>query len=822
MLLTAHSGAPLIDDLLYRVTNGAAALFLGSGASSGAKSNANTPLLNTTELTNALLRASGQSPTPGTTLPQAYDLAVGTCGQSSVVSLLITHYSHCTPTWHTLIPTLLWKRIYTTNIDDVVDNAYAIAGQRLQAATSLTHVSPDLDDPTEVDAVHLVHLHGWVRRPTDGFVFGTAEYVKTQLKHLTWHVRLADHLAQQTFVFVGTSLHEPDIEYYLRSRGTKPSPARPTSYLVAPDLTSVTVALMHQRDVHCISMDAESFFRWLDTAVRERKKRSALILGSHDSPLSALEVPKASLIAVLESTTQVHSAMRPSANDEPHDFFSGDEPSWSDILSDHDAVFSIVGEYLLYLDGVAAGRQTPADVTCLVGAPGCGKSTALMRIGLEASRRGFYVLEYSSDSGIAVDDFLTVLKAMPGNVLFIVDDGVKHVNELMELVRALRGAAQRVEILTAERTNRRPRIEVARGGLNVKWMQLDWLSDRDIHCLIEKLTAKAALGTLRSKSEAERVRFFSDRADRQLLVAMKELSRGRRFLTILEDEYKAVRSREAREIYAAVSLCHSEHASINSATLARCMNLNTSDLHSMMTAGGELHGVVLRKGDGLVTRHPLIAEHITRYLGPTDGVTLLRSLLEGIQPYLNIKALRKRTPESLLLRRFLDWEFVWSIADRDESLVAQFYESLQRAYDWNSKYWAQWALFERHQGNYRSAYDHALAAVNHDKHFVNRHALGTVLLSWATDVRTPRTDARGRFEEGWSILMGVGTETEWSDRHTITEMLWGIIRYAERWNSHVNMDDLNRRFGVVWSFASELGGFENVWSEWAKLKLGLA
>ena len=58
-------------------------------------------------------------------LPTVYDQAQKHLGSKELEQVLARYYRDCKPAdWHLRLPSLRWYRIYTTNIDDVLEQAY--------------------------------------------------------------------------------------------------------------------------------------------------------------------------------------------------------------------------------------------------------------------------------------------------------------------------------------------------------------------------------------------------------------------------------------------------------------------------------------------------------------------------------------------------------------------------------------------------------------------------------------------------------------------------------------------------------------------------
>src|SRR5260370_201723 len=73
----------------------------------------------------------------GEDLGIVYEQAQKHLGSDGLNGVLYSLYGDCVPAdWHQIIPRLFWYRIYTTNIDDVLENSYARGSvQRLTSVT---------------------------------------------------------------------------------------------------------------------------------------------------------------------------------------------------------------------------------------------------------------------------------------------------------------------------------------------------------------------------------------------------------------------------------------------------------------------------------------------------------------------------------------------------------------------------------------------------------------------------------------------------------------------------------------------------------------
>lgn len=118
--------AQAIQFLLRQFENGNVVLFAGAGFSTGAQNSLERDPPIGSELSAVLAKESGW-PDAGDVLPVVYAQARAHLGSAGLNDYLARLYKGCVPAfWHSLTPKLYWYRIYTTNIDDLIENSYRL------------------------------------------------------------------------------------------------------------------------------------------------------------------------------------------------------------------------------------------------------------------------------------------------------------------------------------------------------------------------------------------------------------------------------------------------------------------------------------------------------------------------------------------------------------------------------------------------------------------------------------------------------------------------------------------------------------------------
>lgn len=102
-----------------------------------------------------------------------------------------------------------WKKIYTVNIDDLVEDIYK------KSDTHLVVQNEETEKKAE-NNLQYIKLHGCVNASIEGLVFSRKEYNNLINGKLNFkHNSLVMDIQNENFIFVGASMDEPDINFYI-------------------------------------------------------------------------------------------------------------------------------------------------------------------------------------------------------------------------------------------------------------------------------------------------------------------------------------------------------------------------------------------------------------------------------------------------------------------------------------------------------------------------------------------------------------------------------------------------------------------------------
>lgn len=426
-----------IQFLLRQFDRGAIALFAGAGFSIGAENPLGSAPPLSVQLCEILASACGWK-YEGEELAIVYDQAQKHLGTKGLNEILASHYKNCKPApWHRKLSQLFWYRIYTTNIDDVLENAYdSTSAQKL---SSIIYPSQYQEHDMWYAEVQCVHVHGSVTDFAKGFTFTYEDFASQTAKPNPWYQAMVDDMISISFVFVGTRLNEAPFYHYLkmRSERSKGTPElRAKAFLVTPTVSPIRRRQLADQGIVVIESTGEAFFETICELVKQRiSNRFDLLTNRYPHQIAALKAGTfESQAEILREFDYVQPEDFPSGKAVRSLFFEGAEPTWDDIRANVDAQRQVTLEFLSAIKSAEQGISS----FVIVGQAGSGKSTIMRRLAYELAREGAAV--YFSRSAQLLDEnrLCNFLRSVGNRHIFLfVDDAIFHFDAIDQIALKL-------------------------------------------------------------------------------------------------------------------------------------------------------------------------------------------------------------------------------------------------------------------------------------------------------------------------------------------------------------------------------------------------
>ena len=207
-----------LEDAIELAIDGHAVLFVGAGYSQGATNSLGQPFKSARELADYLALKTGLP--KGTPLDDAAEEFVNLHGEGELVRELRTEFTATAFTsTHKRIADLPWRRIYTTNYDNVLEQAHSTPMRHLRSVTLSDEAR--LSRSSNFSETVCVHLNGFVNNLTRDTIgselkLTDSSYLTASISDSPWAAMFRQDLGLARAVFfVGYSLADLDIRRLL-------------------------------------------------------------------------------------------------------------------------------------------------------------------------------------------------------------------------------------------------------------------------------------------------------------------------------------------------------------------------------------------------------------------------------------------------------------------------------------------------------------------------------------------------------------------------------------------------------------------------------
>lgn len=536
-----------------------------------------------------------------------------------------------------------WAALVTTNYDQIIEKAYAANTNRLQSPVPILRSSDRVDYELRApDAVPLLKLHGCVTM-VDEVSYPLILTIDQYVTHATGREKLfnrfTEYAGEYSVVYVGYQIEDSDIRAILLQLD-KPEMSRPMQYVVTPNPSPRDQRIWAAKKITTIDGTFDEFMADLEKKIPKGLRGVKSTAHSHSiaAKFATHEVPSADLLTFLTNdAVYVYGGMPPETS-KPQAFFKGASYGWGSIVASYDAkrtlTDTVLAEVILRDE---ANRPRSTDFYLIKGYAGSGKTVLLKRIAYEAGITFEKVVLYlRSDARLLIAPIAELCNLL-GERLFIFVDGIaRHSAEMAVFFHEARSKKLLLTVISTERSNEWNVDGQELSPLLDGTHQLRSLSLPEIDAFIAKLDDFKCLGDLASKTNEERRDAFLAYADRQLLVALYEITSGAEFPDIVFDEYKKIVSDQARRIYLFVCALNRMNIPVRAGLIYRLTGVSFKDFKRDFFA--PLESIVLTEDYkpaldmAYRARHPWVAQIVFERALPNerDRFDLYMSILKEI------------------------------------------------------------------------------------------------------------------------------------------------------------------------------------------------
>lgn len=649
-----------------------------------------------------------------------------------------------------LMSSFVWRRIFTWNVDDVLENLYQREGALQRAVPK--HYNDVYVDPPSLEELLVIHLHGFVQQSDRGYVFSREQYVNQITKVNPWMTVLTQRMLSEPMIISGSTLDEVDLSYYLALRtGESARDDRGPSILVMEDDPEATMLCERHGLLHFVGY-SKDFFEYCKSVLPNPPTPMDLIPHATRQLIPA-GVSKNTAMAFSADFEMVPGVAAPTTSSR---FIYGHYPTWGDLEANQDIARPMVSDVIVDIEKRLSDPRRRARVLVLSETTGAGKSTVLRRVAFELAKRGIRTLMCSALSRIA-NTTAEVMDVLDGPVVVVIDNLAEQATALPDLLARLEKTD--VIFIGAERSYRMKYLKQVLAGVDFDQTAKLPMTTVEARRLIDRYANMGAIGdhtVLKRRDE-----FASRIKDDPIAVACCRILNDFRPLDRIVDSITADAAGPTLDRYLGAALAQhcffggvryeiliSAFGAAGAAAQFEVNNPLPLDFYD------EANQFVIPENATLSEK--IIERFASRH--PDRMLETFVKLADELGPRVNRETIIARAPEPRLSGRLFDFDSVVSkfLGNKAED----FYDRVKPAWEWNSRYWEQVALMNLARylssGNLKEGLGFLDDAVTHARHAVavEYHpfpltTLGKVLLNHMVAPEMPMKES---FDEAFDRL----------------------------------------------------------------------
>lgn len=551
------------------VQSGQLGLFLGAGFSYQTPAKNGQVIPSTNMLIERILIAAGYRAEDAKDADLATAFSIGQDEIENFSQFLVDTFS-CREvlSWQVDLLQHWWRRIYTTNIDNVIQTAVKVLHKQRGKFPDYRFYNYRDRQPTKINPLEtpVVHLHGSIENLEAGFVFDNTSYADYAVRGGDWLYGAALQISHGNCVLIGSRFKESDLEVALRERllWDKTEQFSNPNWIVLKSFKSIERKTYEKRGIVPIEATAEDFITYLNANLSILTPAKFI---KRIFPHLKQEIDNSKSLGwfgysfghvateLVRTKTQKGLLSR---------FFLGDIPDWFYISNDVPAQFNYIDDLIVDINQFLTTTKLPnIRLIAVTGSIGVGKTTGCMILLKELSRFYESVYIYTSTGGIDIEQFWVAIRDLKGSLILFFDRSSENFYAISEIAKRIidRLPNLRTVFIIEERENafnkNQHHLATFTEGL-INSFIVPQLSSENALLLANKLEKFGMLsGELRKLSRDKAANHIIDRErgyNGDLLATMCDVSSAHSFREQLTDEYAEIQDVEAKNIFQLVSI----------------------------------------------------------------------------------------------------------------------------------------------------------------------------------------------------------------------------------------------------------------------------
>ena len=635
-----------------------------------------------------------------------------------------------------------WTRIYTTNIDNVLEKSLEITNKTGRAAGDFklfNYTDEGLVSET-IGVIPVVTIHGTCKRLKDGFIFSNLEYAKAANKVLDWHNDLAARMIAGNVVVIGNQLDESDLDVYIARRNdTYTINANTENWIVSPNPDEIKSENWRASGFKIITATAEEFFCELYQACKPRSIGEIVLETLPAAKKAAWNIQAMTWFksAFRLAFTEIELA-RTQKGLLKH-FMIGDDPEWFYIVNNAHASTQSGIKLLQDIAYQMQYNSTGIGLLHVTGPSGSGKSTAIKSALLQLVHTYRYTYEFDENQSIDKHLFRRIVEGMAEKSIFVFYSAADYYFAVKEI--ADRHGDRKnpyclfiLEDRSSEHKKNRRQLMVQ--GINPVYVDFGSLTNQDAKNIAIKIEEAGLIFPKFSEKNIDaRAAIILDKEKGyggDLLSTLFSLTSHENFEQKVFQDYQSASEGLSRSVLDLTAILHSLNFNTPIDYIAGALG----ELPESITqcANDDLAGILITppRTSILRCRHRVIANYYFKnYISGKGKTEMLLGLLELLSRKFTIEDIKFHPLPYRMYRDVINFDFVFEKyfpVDTRNQDTEKLYHEAQKFFGRDGVFWLHFGRFYRKIGKLNEAIDCFKTGIDFYDSFQTRHSLGMAQL----------------------------------------------------------------------------------------------
>ncbi len=311
--------------------------------------------------------------------------------------------------FHYYLSEYKWSRIFTLNVDDLVESIY-----RENSVPLTVWCQEKADRRNNNSNTVLIKLHGSVLFPENGYVFDDEEYASFTNETSYLLRDFGDAYVKGDVIFIGTEFQEEDLKQIINTYETSGYDSGSNNYFfICPKINDPILKrkIKETPNYYFLEWTTKDFLEFLHNNISEPKELKK-------------ELSEKGMLIWNDYQKEINLSYESK-------LYTGREPRFEDFMLDWDIEHPGLYEYIDKIEK----HKTPV-VAAVIGKSYVGKTCFALRVLYELSKRGYYAVKFEMRSSEYMYLFLEYMKTFPDEtkVAVLFEDAAFYYNILFPIL----------------------------------------------------------------------------------------------------------------------------------------------------------------------------------------------------------------------------------------------------------------------------------------------------------------------------------------------------------------------------------------------------